>query len=434
MENSSSSSQCQHEYRCFTNNNTRTTKSIVGMTLIVILSLLSLRLQNNFFRSFTTSQLSLFNPPNVDERHRNDTSTISRTATTTTTTSEDYHKAKDHVHVMFGLSGNASSFLEEFTMSLKSVLLNAPIFSNLTIHILADHDAYAVLYDLLSTATTITSWITYHQITIHIYNIEARIWQWKRWIEKVMKFPIDQSIAVHTIGAFFRLFAHRIVVQTNPNIHHLLYMDTDVMIMANLEKIWQYTRQDMIKDKLFLWGYDQCSGFVMLNVPRMETIWELASTIDLKNISTQIRQNPDDQLIFRSINVTFPNEVGIMDDPWDVTIASIGKLWSYNITERRGKGVGMLHFNGGRESKENAFKSDFIRDENFKQNWATADYYVRLPWNWVKFIVESHNVRDHQHDENMKRSNNSNNQEPNQTENMNYYGFPLQIHQHIITA
>lgn len=342
---------------------------------------------------------------------------------------DQHQKARDHVHVMYGLSGDASGFIEEFTISLKSVLLNAPIFSNLTIHIIADNDAYNVLYNVINTTTTIQSWITYHQISVRIYNVESKIDQWKRYISKVMKLNVYRAIEVHTIGAFFRLSAYKVITQQYNNndvydqmIHHILYMDTDVIIMANLEKIWQYTRQDNMKDKLFLWGHGQCSGFVILNIVRMNTIWELASTINLISIGKEMNQKPNDQLIFRSINITYPNEVGILNNQWDVTIASIDHLWEHhNLLKVRSNGIGMLHFNGGAISKKNAFiTSDFLIKKQFYNTWGNANYYVNMPWEWVQFIIESYNIHDY--------NNNYNN---NDRENNQNKGFPITIYQYV---
>ena len=127
------------------------------------------------------------------------------------------------------------------------------------------------------------------------------------------KFDVLQhSISVHTIGCFFRLFANRVIPTT---VKHLAYMDTDVVIMANLEELWRQV--EATPDALFHWGRGMCSGFMVLNVPRAEEIWTLAQASPMKNISDAYRQNVNDPLVLMSVNVTYLDEVAILEDGWD---------------------------------------------------------------------------------------------------------------------
>ena len=47
------------------------------------------------------------------------------------------------IHLLYGLAGNLTGFLDEFEVSLKSVLLNSPLDYNLTIHLIVDEVAHA---------------------------------------------------------------------------------------------------------------------------------------------------------------------------------------------------------------------------------------------------------------------------------------------------
>jgi len=40
----------------------------------------------------------------------------------------------------------------------------------------------------------------------------------------------------HTIGAYFRLFANDVLPDT---VEHIVYMDTDVVVMTNLGDLWE---------------------------------------------------------------------------------------------------------------------------------------------------------------------------------------------------
>jgi hypothetical protein len=69
-----------------------------------------------------------------------------------------------------------------------------------------------------------------------------------------------------------------------------------------------------------------------------------------------------------------------------------GKLYNGFLTGKRPDGVGMMHFNGGGSSKNNAFEnnsSSYLNDPKHHAGWGNANYYIRLPWPYAKFITES---------------------------------------------
>jgi hypothetical protein len=340
----------------------------------------------------------------------------------------------DHttVHILYGLSGNETGFLHELEVSLKSVLLNAPYHAAMVIHIMADQIAYDSLSDtILYTNRTnyIYKWRTNQPISIYTYNIESYIPQWKTFIQTATNYSIDEQTQDHTIGTYFRLFAHQVLpIDT---IKYVLYLDTDVVIMANLDNVWSYTttippkanntQQRLLSKKkstninsttmtitttnesfetnetpsndtepYFLWGLSECAGFVILNLQKLDIIWELISQMDLNMLSEIEDDWISDQFVLRMINKTYPELVGVLPEQWDVSIAAKSKLWRGNLVDRRPDGVGMLHFNGGKSTTTSAYNtSNFILYDKFRHSWGIANYYVYLPWNWVQFIIES---------------------------------------------
>ena len=66
--------------------------------------------------------------------------------------------------------------------------------------------------------------------------------------------------AVHTMGTYYRLFVERYVSKTSSK--HILYMDTDVVIMANLESLWEIVERQ--QNVLFHWGKYMVAGFVVM--------------------------------------------------------------------------------------------------------------------------------------------------------------------------
>jgi hypothetical protein len=203
-----------------------------------------------------------------------------------------------------------------------------------------------------------------------------------RFIENKTQVDIEKLTERHTIGAFFRLLVDHVVDVSV--VDHILYLDTDVAVIANLEGLWKHVDPETY----FQWGATECSGFVLLNVPKIKEIWNLVSRLNITNWSRKLSHQYGDQLIFKAINHTFPNVVGILPPEWDVTVSS---LWAGNLADRRPR-VGMLHLNGdSRGEKFSAFLRGVMtsKKETKRNTWGLADYYVRMPWQWAKFQAEN---------------------------------------------
>ena len=114
----------------------------------------------------------------------------------------------------------------------------------------------------------------------------------ERQIEVTFKAAFDPNFkrwhasGIHTIRAFSRLFAHRLIPRSA---EHLLYVDTDVIVMAmaNLEELWKQVERKL--NALFHWGMGMCLGFVVMHVHQMEEIWTLARGSPMENISEKFK-------------------------------------------------------------------------------------------------------------------------------------------------
>jgi hypothetical protein len=291
------------------------------------------------------------------------------------------------VHILFGLSGNHPGFLSEFEVALKSVLLHAPLERDMHVHIIADRDAYLSLAKIFN-RTNLSTWETRNPIEIHAYDITPELPQLEQLIFGTFSdtlessnFRLKDAVGRHTIGTFFRLFAHRIIPT---RVQQLIYMDTDVLIMANLEGLMQQV--EMNTNALFHWGRGRCAGFIVFNVQRMDELWALARTTNMTNISATYSQLVDDQLLLLSLNVTYPNEVAVFEDGWDMTVS---EKWRYNDNlVQRFPDVGMLHFNGGGEDPTAYWKTHgFISD--FPNTWANGNYSASMPWPWARYQAKT---------------------------------------------
>ena len=395
------------------------------------------------------------------------------------------------MHVLYTLAGNAVGFMDEFSVSFKSVLLNNPLDRNLTIHIMANEKAYKSVIHLLTSSEEIglfvenhngflsitenqqsssyhysSPWRTRNQISIVIYRIrKERISEWKQQLNWATNTSITQSYGavIHTIGTYFRLFASDVLLpmknnkgsnypssswndnnKTNintSNIHitNLVYLDTDVAIIENLEGLWRQVVLESSNDddgndgyRLFLWGESKCAGFLVIpNLKRFgDELWNLIlnppiktriihAASALRTFEERNNRNDDkddyamhmtDQVLLRLINEYYPRRVGTLPPEWDTHLAEGPWRWitSGEVLSNRPK-LGMVHYNGGGRTTDNAFlhhqtvrkrsRSDNNINKNgdgtndyldFEKTWQVlASYYANLPWSWTRSILES---------------------------------------------
>jgi len=298
--------------------------------------------------------------------HRSITATTNQTDTPTT------------VHVLYGLAGKHDGFFAEFHISFKSVLLNAPVHAPLVIHIMATQQACDRIQPFLQQFKT---WRTRPAISIRLHNVQPHVATWRAFLlQNVFPDVPKQVVLGHTMGSYFRLFCHEVLQAPS-----VLYLDTDVVVTAPLDRLWQYI--STTDQHVFAWGPEiQCSGFLILTPSRLSDFWQsILAQRPLARWSDRLDNVPNDQLLLRLYQHQHPTMVGALPLAYDVSLA---KLWNAPLQQSRPDGVAMLHFNGGGKSKENVFASDhaYLKQQH---TWGMANYYIHLSWNWTQFIVES---------------------------------------------
>lgn len=305
-------------------------------------------------------------------------------------------------HILFALSGNHSGFFGEFEVALKSVLLHLPPH-NTTIHIMTDGPAHLTVQTILTETLQLSNWTTPHPLHVVAYNLQDRQDQWTAQIEERMAMVRNMtsySFFRHTVGAYYRLLSGEVLPS---DVDTVLYLDTDTVVMANLENLWQHHVTDDSNDKsgqssltenvsyYFQWGSSQCSAFMILRPHKMPDVWKLFAQVPPQILRQLLRPRPvaDDQFILQAVEKTFPHVVGpTLPDVYDIS-AQDGP-WKYGkphlLLEHRPHGAGMLHFNGGGESKE-----AYYNQHRYVQQpvWDLAKFYVSLPWKWAQFMVQS---------------------------------------------
>mmetsp|Transcript_9494 Transcript_9494/g.26232 ORF Transcript_9494/g.26232 Transcript_9494/m.26232 type:complete len:383 (+) Transcript_9494:3-1151(+) len=321
-------------------------------------------------------------------------------------------RAGNTLHILYGGLGNHSGFIKELTTSLKSVLLNAPLDVGMDVHFMLDSSAQNAIHSVLKNLTSqnekseddeyamkqvqdISQWKMRQPVHIHTYNVDAHQTRWEKMILHTFRnYPSTLNRFRHSLGAYFRLFAHEILPS---NVKHVLYMDSDVVIMAGLDEMMQHMQEQDSKQYFFQWGKEHCSGFLTINVRQLPALWIMVQkTLRTPPTGLKGTLKLGDQYILRLVD-RFSSRVGHLPKEWDVSAGN--GVWARNSVDgrfmeshHRPEGVGMMHYNGGGGNLEAAFQNHKFVAKNrgdLYSSWGLSAYYANLPWNWVKFLVQS---------------------------------------------
>ncbi|CAJ1967811.1 unnamed protein product [Cylindrotheca closterium] len=291
----------------------------------------------------------------------------------------------DMVNILYTLSGNDPGFLSEFSTSLKSVLMNSPLDKDLTIHLVSDEKAHAGIQNILyGEESGLNEIISRNQINIRTYNVQKYIKLWQVLIRTKTNSTVNQ---VHTMGTYFRLFAHEILPK---DVEHIIYMDTDIAIMSNLEQVWRL-RDDTV---LFQWGRLRCAGFLLINLPKFGArFWDLVTRIEKEHSLQKVSKTKttNDQLLLQAVQKIYPDQIGRLPPDWDIHVGSGVYAWkTRDKVLRERPRAGFIHLNGGSHSKASAFDENIlVTGAKFNRTWLVAQYYATYPWQWAKFNLES---------------------------------------------
>jgi hypothetical protein len=296
--------------------------------------------------------------------------------------------SKPNYHILYGLRGNLTGFIEEWEISLKSVLLNSPLDAALDIHLVVDSDARRVILDLLLNAMALRGSYWRNPIRIHMHLVTRE--QEEKWRTKVQNLAPNSKLNYRvSMGGYYRLFAHELLPK---GLGPILYMDNEVVIMTNLNELWQHA------DPKYIYQIRSCSGFMFMNLDIMfPQFWDLAKKIELKNLSDQYMLKKVKE---RNLNL---NLFGELPPEWDTNLAHEGFQTEPHKMILNRKYVGMMHFNGIRSNSDTYFRpavfshcsksKSCAQNETFhelyRNSWNLVEYYVHLPWGWVKFFGQS---------------------------------------------
>jgi lipopolysaccharide biosynthesis glycosyltransferase len=324
------------------------------------------------------------------------------------------------LHVIHCLSGNDPSFIEEWEIGMKSVLVNAPLDSNLHIHLIADNNA-AKEIDSIASKNKWAESVWRNEIEVIVHNVEDMVPSWKEFLTNKLTNEsnrgwMDKRVG---IGGYFRLLAHRVIVQyecknsgtscpdvVKRDLQDAVYMDVDAIIIANLnhlrdtsDKILRKAKEEGRQSPLWIWHGN--SGFIVLDLTRMEEMWEMVVKTPIKDKGPKAK---GDQSILSMVEQHYVNVTAIMPFTWSTHTGHDGfRAEPQQLIKTRNE-VGMLHFTmpkdfgnnfmdrGGTDKwcirsprcnhKDIAPGGDM---HNVRSSWGLAEYYSKLNWEWALF-------------------------------------------------
>lgn len=282
------------------------------------------------------------------------------------------------VNMLYGLYGALDGFLEEWKISLKSMLYHAPLDADLHIHVMCNNEACGAVKNIVNEELKLPETKWRNQIRITAYNVTKYESEWANFLFNTTKSTnMDQRV---TFGGLYRLYAHRVI----PEVTHAVYLDNEIIITTNLNGLLP----EMNDTTIFQFGENLCSGFMILNLPLMHRFWELLGRLQLNFIG--------DQHMITSVHKRFGKDTtGHLSQQWSVHLAETrNTLWTLHDEPA----AGILHFNGIRSNaltfwsdgldyycdRIDACKNSPDKRQKVHESWGLADYYIRIPWQWVK--------------------------------------------------
>jgi hypothetical protein len=324
-------------------------------------------------------------------------------------------------HVLFTLLGRsdneqaAQAIYKAWQVALKALLLNAPTDRPLHVHVLCNTHAQQTVDSILREHDIVhnpnSKWR--QPINIQTYNVEPFHESWKAFLQHHLRTTeLDERVS---LGGYYRLLAHQVlnlerIDKSYPSIRSILYMDSDVVILANLNDLIPHIQTN--STTILFQGAKSwfCSGFTVLNLPAFDNLfWKLLDSIEEPIPSV------GDQAIMTWILQHFSEHVTDLPPTWQRNLAHGWRHRPHGLYDDT-TAAGMLHFQGGASRKAHRAYFDLTATaaaqqeswltqyctrskqcmKNIKENmpkidqtWGLASYYIHVPWKWVLYFGRS---------------------------------------------
>ena len=307
------------------------------------------------------------------------------------------------LHVLNGIyvNNNKRAFsVEEWEVNFKSVLSNAPIDNDIHIHVITNEKATEVINELIEKTHLIKESRWRNKVSLTLYNVESKLDEWEEFLNKKTRgVTLDSRVS---IGGYFRLMAHNVLkLNKQHDIDEVVYMDTDVVILSNLNDLMRHMNTTHVENESMIWQYaasNANSGFMVLNVKKFDRFWELIDKLP------EIKHGGDQNLLSMIVE-EWPNANyrGIIPSEWNIHLGHGWRRAPHKLYSS-GQKIGMVHFTGS-YGKTYFHEPGVGLDKNcdyhgrggdckghldeYHSSWGLADYYVRLPWHSLIYFGSS---------------------------------------------
>lgn len=301
-----------------------------------------------------------------------------------------------HVLNAIYLKEGGEGIIDEWEVNFKSVLMNAPTDNDIHVHVLTNNAATKVVEERIRATGLLTMSRWQNKMSLTLHNVESQLDEWAAFLQqKTRGVSTDERVS---IGGYFRLLAYKVLGKKG-GVDEVVYMDTDVVIMSNLNDLMRYMNTTHEENENMIWQYAPTyanSGFMVLNMQKFHKFWELIDK--LPEIT-----HAGDQCLLSMVYEQWPdaNYRGVLPDAWNT---HLGHGWRRSPHEllHSGRNVGMLHFTGA--FGETYFSEPGLEKycdykgrgkgckghlEEFRASWGLAEYYVRISWDYLMYFESS---------------------------------------------
>ena len=333
------------------------------------------------------------------------------------------------LHMIQCVYGSAQPFIDEWEVSFKSLIFNAPLDSNLHVHILCNQAGRDSILHVIQNKTELQSSYWRNNVTVTVNNIDTKEENIREFLTSHILYQnqsqrrwMDRRLG---LGAWLRLFAYKYIeeyVNYEPTIQYeekdlrqAVYIDSDVVIISNLNHLMKTMDETVLQAELqqkprptWVWG-GRCTGLLGINLLEFDRVWDAVKACD--GIRDDGWPKKNDQWLLQHVVRCDVNETLFMDlpnpNPWDTQIGNGYRSGAHALGNRQeGVGAGMLHLQI--PDANNWFDPQEAKDENFnryvdkfcqrgkrcsknmaknldivRNTWGLADFYLRISWDWA---------------------------------------------------
>lgn len=309
--------------------------------------------------------------------------------------------SRDTIHIVAGIhldgTRNQTGFMDEWEVQFKSLVIHAPTDHQLHVHVIVNQAALQSIQGRVPKFSGIRS---RNSIRLTCYPVDGYEAEWNELLHNsTNKTPFDKTKKIYTIGAYYRLVADRILPNDLVNV---IYMDTDVVLNSNLNALYPYLDPKKHTQWIQI-GSTYCSGFMIMNLKVFpKHFWGKMEELAKQNTNFG---GVHDQYLLRLVRESTPPEkTGILPKEWNVHFSDHHRDQNRIVDQE----IAYWHFNGIRDQRRGFWERnyDFIcrmdvsvvcpRDSSnettlarFRQSWPVAEYYVQIPWLWIRYMAKS---------------------------------------------